>query len=149
VSVFFGPICAGAHIRIDLASILFLVLPLLRPEIPVAIPLRPLDPCLNLLAAEESRLTRFVVRDAVEIQPAADELNLRVTRDHPPQFVDINPILLRAEGAVQDRLSLECKPLVDDLQLPDDSGENLRNHGHINLLHTGYLLRPPKGCVAT
>lgn len=125
------------------------VLPLLRPEIAVAIPLRPFNPGLNLLAAEESRLARLVVGNAVEIEPAADEFNLRVTRDHPPQFIDVNPILLRAEGAVQDRFSLECKPLVDDFQLPDDSGENLRNHGHIELLHTDYLRRLPKGCVAT
>ena len=63
------------------------VLPLLRPEVPVAIPLRPFDPSLNLLAAEESCLARLVMRNAVEIQPAADEFNLRVTRDHPPQSV--------------------------------------------------------------
>ena len=41
-----------------------LILPLLRPEIPVAIPLRSLNPSFDLPAAEESRLTRFVVRDA-------------------------------------------------------------------------------------
>lgn len=126
-----------------------LILPHLRPEIPVAIPLRSLNPGFNLLAAEKSRLARLVVGNAVEIEPAADEFNLRVTRDHPPQFIDVNPILLRAEGAVQDRFSLECKPLVDDLQLPDDSGEDLRNHDHIDLFHTGYLLRPPRGCVTT
>ena len=40
------------------------------------------------------------MRDSVKIQPAADEFNLRVTRDHPQQFVDVNPVLLRAEGAV-------------------------------------------------
>ncbi len=111
------------------------VLPLLRPEIPVAIPLRPLDPGLNLLTAEDSRPTRFVVRNTVEIQPAADEFYLRVTRNHPPQFTDVNPILLWAEGAVQDRFSLESKPLVDDFQLPDDSGKDLRNHCHTDLLY--------------
>ena len=91
-------------------GLLFLlhIFPLLRPEIPVPIPLRPFDPGFNLLTVEESGLTRFVVRDAVEIQPATDELKLRVTRNHPLQFVDVNPILLRAESAVQDRLSLEC-----------------------------------------
>lgn len=136
-------------VRADGASLILPVLPLLGPEIPVAIPLRPLNPGLNLLTAEESGLTILVVRDAVEIEPTADEFYLRVTRNHPPQFVDVNPILLRAEGAVQDRFRLECKPLVDDLQLPDDFGENLRNHGHIDLLHTGDLLRPPRGCVAT
>ncbi len=89
-----------------LCSVLLLILSLFRPKIPIAIPLRPLDPGFNLLTAEESRLARLVVRNAVEIQPAADEFNLRVTRNHPPQFVDVNPILLRAEGAVQDWLSL-------------------------------------------
>ena len=129
--------------------IVLTVLPLLRPEITVAIPLRSLNPGLNLLTSEESRLARLVVGNAVEIEPAADEFNLRVTRNHPPQFEDVNPILLRAEGSVQDRFSLECKPLVEDLQLPDDSSKDLRNHGHIDLLHTGYLRRPPRGCVAT
>ncbi len=47
--------------------IVLTVLPLLGPEIPIAIPLRPLNPGLNLLTAEESRPTRFVVRNAVEI----------------------------------------------------------------------------------
>ena len=128
---------------------LLLIFSLLRPEITVAIPLSPLYPGLNLLAAEESGLARLVVRDAVEIEPAADEFNLRVTRNHPPQFVNVNPILLRAESAVQDRFSLECKSLVDDLQMPYNSGKNLRNHGHIDLLHTDYLRLPPRGCVAT
>ena len=79
-------------------SLVLPVFPLLRPEIPVAIPLRPLNPGLNLLAVEESGLAIFVVRDAVKIEPAADEFNLRVTRNHPSQFVDVNPVFLRAEG---------------------------------------------------
>lgn len=36
----------------------------------------------------------------MEIEPAADEFNLRVTGNHPPEFIDVNPILLRADGAV-------------------------------------------------
>lgn len=115
--------------------IVLTVLPLLGPEIPIAIPLRPLNPGLNLLAAEESGLARFVVRDAVEIELVSDEFNLRVTRNHPSQFVDVNPVFLRAEGGVQGWFSLECKPLVDDFQLPDDSGKDLRNHCHTDLLY--------------
>lgn len=76
------------------------VLPLLRPEIPVAIPLRPLDPGLNLLTAEEGSPAGLVVGDAVEVEPAADEFDLRVTGNHPPEFIDVNPFLLWADGAV-------------------------------------------------
>ena len=77
-----------------------LILPLLRPEIPVPIPLRPLYPGFNLLTAEEGSPAGLVVGDTVEVKSAADEFNLRVAGNHPPEFIDVNPILLRADGAV-------------------------------------------------
>ena len=126
----------------------FLIFPLLGPEVAKSILLRPLYPGLYLLTAEEGSPAGLVVGDAVEVEPAADEFNLWFTRNHLPLFVDFNLIFLRAEGAVQDRCDLEGKPAVDGLQLLDDAGQNCRNHGHIDLLHTGYLLLPPKGCVA-
>lgn len=42
----------------------------------------------------------LVVGDAVEVEPAAHEFYLRFTGNHPPEFIDVNPILLRADGAV-------------------------------------------------
>ena len=81
-------------------SFIVLILPLLRPEVAKSIPLRPLYPVLNLLAAEDGSPAGFVVGNAVEVEPAADELNLRVTGNHPPEFIDVNPILLRADSAV-------------------------------------------------
>lgn len=36
----------------------------------------------------------------MEVKPAANEFNLRVTGNHPPEFIDVNPILLRADDAV-------------------------------------------------
>ena len=65
-------------------SFSILVLSLLRPEVAKAIPLRPLYPGLNLLTAEEGSPAGLVVGDAVEVEPAADEFNLRVARNHSP-----------------------------------------------------------------
>lgn len=79
---------------------MLLVLSLLRPEVAKAIPLRPLNPGLDLLTAEKGSPAGLVEGDAVEVEPAADEFNLRVAGNHPPEFVDVNPILLRADGAV-------------------------------------------------
>ena len=81
-------------------SFIVLILPLLRPEVAKTIPLRPLYPGLDLLTAEEGSPAGLVVGDAVEVEPAADEFNLRVAGNHPPEFVDVNPVLLRADGAV-------------------------------------------------
>lgn len=68
------------------ASLLLPVLPFLGPVIADAIPLRPLHPGLNLLAAEEHGLAGLVVGNAVEIEPAADCLQLGRTRNQPTQF---------------------------------------------------------------
>ena len=46
-----------------------------------------------------------------------------------------------SKGGVNHSLLTLDEALVDDLQLPDDPSENLRDHGHIDLLHTGHLLR--------
>jgi len=81
-------------------SFIVLILPLLRPEVAKTIPLRPLYPGLDLLTAEEGSPAGLVVGDAVEVEPAADEFNLRVTRDHPSQFVDVNPVLLCVDGRI-------------------------------------------------
>lgn len=36
----------------------------------------------------------------MEVEPAADDFDLRVAGNHPPEFVDVNPIFLRADSAV-------------------------------------------------
>ena len=90
----------SAHLIRALLFVGLLILSFLRPEVAKAIPLRPLDPGLNLLTAEEGSPAGLVVGDAVEVEPAADEFNLRVTGNHPPEFIDVNPILLRADSAV-------------------------------------------------
>ena len=81
-------------------SFSILVLSFLRPEVAKSIFLRPFYPGLDLLTAEKGSPARLVVGDAVEVEPAANEFDLRVTGNHPPEFVDVNPILLRADGAV-------------------------------------------------
>ena len=90
----------SAHLRRALLFVGLLILPFLRPEIAKSIPLRPLYPGLDLLTAEKGSPAGLVVGDAVEVEPAADEFNLRVAGNHPPEFIDVNPILLQADGAV-------------------------------------------------
>lgn len=63
----------------------------------------------------------------MEEEPAAYEFNLRVIWNHPPEFIDVNPILLRADGAVQEGLGLQCEPAVDEFQFLDDSGQDFRS----------------------
>lgn len=136
----------SAYLRRALLFVGLLILPLLRPEVAEAIFLRSLYPGLDFLAAEEGSPAGLVVGDALEIHPAPDGLQLRVTGDAVAQLVNVHPILARADGAIQDGFGLEGEPLVDDLQFPDDPAQDLRNHRDTDLLHSAYRLFWPSGC---
>ena len=105
-------------------SLLLPVLPLLGPVVTGAILLLPRYPFLDLLAAEEQHLAGLVVGNAGAIDPAADEVHLRIPGNHGPHFENVDPVLSGAEGAVQDGLRLQCEPVVDGLQLLDDPAQD-------------------------
>ena len=68
------------------------VLPLLGPLVAGAVLLLPRYPFLDLLAAEEQHFAGLVVGNAGAIDPAADEVHLRIPGNHGPHFVNIDPV---------------------------------------------------------
>ena len=69
------------------------VFSLLREKITYAVAVRSFQPDLDLLATEHKNPSGFVMRKALEVNPATDCFQFWGAGNHSLEFVDIDPVL--------------------------------------------------------
>lgn len=79
---------------------LFTIFTLFRKIVPDAKSLCAFHPFLNFLSSEHGSPSWVIMGNALEVHPTTDGLEFGPPWNHPPQFVDVDPVLTRTDGPI-------------------------------------------------